>query len=585
VTLTRRWWLPAGLAAAAALLVLRRQPLNLDRWSLDLMLAHRTGITTPLALAVAFLGGGALLYPLLLLLAIILPGRRAAALLSVAALATAQLLHDILLAGVALPRPDPALHLTTAAGAATASGHAMTAVVGWGLLLTLLRTPRRIALLGALTAGLLVGLARAYLAVHWLSDALAGLLLGLVLLLVSLTLLDRPLPPIPWPRLDRRWLLPLAAALAALLPIVFTPAPSRMKDLLVYAGSAAAAGSGTDVYAYRTPFGMPFTYPPFAAVLVEPLSRIPLGLLQILWALGTVALLVPLARVAMAPVVARIGLPVTLTLLLISAPVRSHLRFGQIGILLVLLVALDLLRTTRPALTGWGAGLAAAVKLTPAVYLPWMFATNGLRTRGIRTLLWAGGATLLGLLLLWPSSPAYLLDAAWDSTRFGDNAIPGNQSLRGALLRSGLPAAWVPMIWALAALVLLVIATYNARRLELAGNRLGAIGVLAALSVAVSPISWVHHLVWLVLPIAALVDAGRVRWALGWYALLAVGLPNFGTLADARVPALHPLWMIVIDLQGLTAVACAVFLPLLLVPRVGSRGRALGVQMRVGGLG
>lgn len=564
MTQTRRWWLPAGLAVLAGLLVLRREPLGLDRWSLDLILEHRTDLTTPIALAVAVLGGGPLLYPLLLLLAALLPDRRAAALLSAAALATAQLLHDVLLAGVELPRPDPSLHLTTAAGAAAASGHTMTAVVGWGLALWLLRLPRRGIVAFALAAGVVVGLARAYLAVHWLTDAIAGLLLGLVILLISITLLDRPLPDIPWPRLDRRWLLPAAAALVALVPIVLTPADQKMKDLLVYAGSAAAAGSGADVYAYRTPFGMPFTYPPFAAVLVEPLARIPLGLLQILWALGTVALLIPLARIALAPVVARIGLPVTVALLLISAPVRSHLRFGQVGLLLVLLVALDLLRKQRPALAGWGVGLAAAVKLTPAVYLPWMFATRGLFTRGVRTVLWAAGATVVGLLLLWPSSPAYLLDAAWDSSRFGDNAIPGNQSVRGALLRSGLPLSSVPPIWLGVSLLLVVVATYNARKLELAGNRLGAVGVIAALSVAVSPISWVHHLVWLMLPLAALVAAGRVRWALGWYALLALGVPNFGHLADERFPALHPLWAVVVDLQGLSAVACALFLPALL---------------------
>jgi membrane-associated phospholipid phosphatase len=563
VIVARRWWIPTGLAALAGLLILRREPLGPDRWSLDLIIEHRTTATTPIALTVALLGSGMLLYPLLLLLAAVLPHRRAAALLSVAALATAQLLHDVLLAGVALPRPDPTLFLTPAAGAATASGHAMTAVVGWGLALHLLRLP----LWGAFAAGALVGLARAYLAVHWLSDALAGMLLGTVVLLVTLRLLDRPLPAIPWPRPDRRWLPPTLAALTALIPIVLTHGSERMKDLLVYAGSAAAAGSGTDVYAYRTPFGMPFTYPPFAAVLVEPLSRIPLELLQILWALGTVALLIPLARVALAPIVAHIGLPTTLTLLLISAPIRSHLRFGQIGVLLVLLVSLDLLRTCPPRWAGWGVGLATAVKLTPAVYIPWMFITRGLLTRGARTVAWAAGATLLGLLLLWPSSPAYLLDAAWDSSRFGDNAIPGNQSIRGALLRSGLSLPAVSWTWLCVSLALTGVAIYNARRLELAGNRLAAVGVLAALSVAVSPISWVHHLVWLALPIAALVDAGRIRWAAGWYALLAIGLPNLGTLADAHVPGLHPLWAIVIDLQGLSAVACVLLLPLLVTAR------------------
>ncbi|NUR48115.1 MAG: DUF2029 domain-containing protein, partial [Hamadaea sp.] len=477
----------AGLAGA---LVLRGEPLPLDRWSLEALAGQRGPVGTAVAGAVALLGSGMLLYPLLAALVFV---RGTRAVLAVALLAAAQLGHDVLLAGVPLERPDPGLRLAAASGAATASGHAMTAVVGWGLLLTVLGVPRRWVYATAGLAGVLVGAARAYLAVHWLSDVVAGLLLGLAALTVARWVLDRPWPTLRRPAWDWKWLLTAGAAVFALAPIVWTAPDQRMKDLLVYAGSAAAAGSGTDVYAYRTPFGMPFTYPPFAAILVEPLSRVPLGLLQVLWALGTVALLIPLAQVALEPVVRRVGLPVTVALLLISSPVRSHLRFGQVGVLLVLLVALDLL---RPGLSrrwqGWGVGLAAAVKLTPAVYVPWMFVTAPLRRRGLSTVLWAGGATLVGLLLLWPSSPSYLLRAAWDTDRFGDNAWPGNQSVRGALLRAGLSPLWLAC-----ALILVVLATWGARRLELRGDRLGAVGVLAALAVAVSPISWVHHLVWL----------------------------------------------------------------------------------------
>jgi len=610
----RRRPLIAALAACAAAgaLVLRGEPLDIDRWSLDLLVAHRSAAATGLAVAAALLGSGMLLYPLLLAVVVLRrPRHRMQALLAVTALAAAQLLHDVLLAGVAFPRPEPGLHLATAAGAATASGHAMTAVIGWGLLAAQLGRSRRTVYAVAGVAGLLVGGARAYLAVHWLSDAVAGLLLGLALLTAVLAIIDRPSPPprlqmlimelapvsaasrgrelhdqrggdaaaaegevvapgwpeIHWPRPDRRWIAPALAAAVALVPIMFTAPGARMKDLLVYAGSAAAAGTGADVYAYRTPFGMPFTYPPFAAVLVEPLSRIPLGLLQLLWAAATVALLIPLANIALAPVVRRIGLPMVLTLLLISAPIRSHLRFGQVGVLLVLLVAVDTLRARRG---GWGVGLAAAVKLTPAVFVPWMLVTAGLRGRGLRTIAWAAAATVAGVLLLWPSSPSYLLQAAWDSDRFGDNAVAGNQSLRGALLRSGLSQA--QLVWLAAAAVLVVIGTVNARRLERAGDRLGAVGVLAALSVVVSPITWVHHLVWLTLPIAALVQAGRGRWAVSWYVLLAVSVPSLGMWADRQWPGLHPLWAVVVDLQGLSAVVAVLALPRLLAsaptPRV-----------------
>jgi len=594
----------AALAASAAAgaLVLRGEPLRIDRWSLEVLVAHRGATATGLAVAAGLLGSGMVLYPLLLALVVLRgPRHRLQALLAVAALAVAQLLHDVLLAGVAFPRPAPGLHLTVAAGAATASGHAMTAVVGWGLLAAQLGRSRRTVYAVAGAAGLLVGAARAYLAVHWLSDAIAGLLLGFALLTVTVAVLLRPSPPpslaalimelsavstaspgrelhdqrggsgfaggvgadgwpeIRWPRPDRRWIAPGLGATVALVPIVLTAPGDRMKDLLVYAGSAAAAGTGADVYAYRTPFGMPFTYPPFAAVLVEPLSRIPPGLLQVLWAAATVALLIPLANVALAPVVRRIGLPWVLTLLLISAPIRSHLRFGQVGVLLVLLVAADTLRAGRG---GWGVGLAAAVKLTPAVFVPWMFVTGGLRGRGLRTVAWAAAATVTGVVLLWPSSPSYLLQAAWDSDRFGDNAVAGNQSLRGALLRSGLPHAQLG--WLAAVVVLVVIGTVNARRLERASDRLGAVGVLAALSVAVSPITWVHHLVWLTLPIAALVRAGRMRWAVGWYLLLAVSVPSLGMWAGRHWPMLHPLWAVVVDLQGLSAVAAVLVLPRLL---------------------
>jgi membrane-associated phospholipid phosphatase len=122
-------------AALAGLLVLRGEPFGVDRWSLGVLVAHRGDVADAIALGVSFLGSGVLLYPLLLAVAVARrPDRRIAGLLAVAALAGAQLLHDVLLAGVAFPRPALELHLTLASGAATASGHAMTAVVGWGLL-------------------------------------------------------------------------------------------------------------------------------------------------------------------------------------------------------------------------------------------------------------------------------------------------------------------------------------------------------------------------------------------------------------------------------------------------------------------
>ncbi len=229
------------------------------------------------------------------------------------------------------------------------------------------------------------------------------------------------------------------------MPPLLEPAGHRLIDLAVYVGSGAVVGAGGDVYAYRTPAGLPLTYPPFAALLAEPLGRVPLVVVQGGWTLATVAAVVAVARVARAPVVARIGLPVTVTLLLVSTPVRSHLRFGQVGLFLVLLVVLDLLGRERAR--GWG--------------------------------------------------------------------------------------------------------------------------VLAATSVALSPISWQHHLVWLVLPLAALVAADRCRLAAVWVVVLVLPVTTVGTMLD--VPVLGAL---VVDACGLTAVATVLLLPRLLSPAPARRRAA-----------
>ncbi len=145
------------------------------------------------------------------------------------------------------------------------------------------------------------------------------------------------------------------------------------------------------------------------------------------------------------------------------------------------------------------------------------------------------------------------------------------------LLRTALPEHLVQPAWLGVAAVLAVVGTLGARRLELDGRRLAAVGVLACLSVAVSPISWVHHLVWLVLPISALVAAGRLRTAAGWYALLVPGLPALG--ASATASGLLPAWAghLVTDLQGLSVVLGVVLLPRLCTPRAVPAGRPVSM--------
>ena len=512
-------------------------------------------------------GGGAVLVALLVLLAVHLRTTSAAALPLV--LAVGQVLAAVLLS--ALPRAAPGFDW-----AGLSSGRTCAAVLGWGLVAVALGATARRSLLVGGAAGVVVGTTRVVLDAHWSSDVLLGLAFGVVLLTAFLLqrhrLPSRSLPTsalLAWTRdSPRAWLLTAGAALVAVVMALVEGPDRRMIDLAVYVGSAGVAGAGQDLYAFRTEAGLPFTYPPFAALLAEPLARVPLVLVQVGWTVASLAAAVAVARVAMAPVVARIGLPVTAALLIVSTPMRSHVRFGQVGIFLVLLVAADLLGRSRRQ--GWGVGLAAAIKLTPAVFLPWLLVV-GARSRLRASVAWAGGATLAGVVLLWPSSPTWLSSALWDSSRFGSNDVPGNQSVRGMLLRTGIGDTAAERWWLVSAVLLLVVGTLGARHLELRGDRLGAVGVLAATSVAVSPISWQHHLVWLTLPLAALVAAQRVRLAVAWAVVLIAPVTTMSTKVDVAV--LGPL---LVNTCGLTAVAAVLLLPALLIPSAARRAAVPG---------
>jgi alpha-1,2-mannosyltransferase len=127
-----------------------------------------------------------------------------------------------------------------------------------------------------------------------------------------------------WCRTSRSaWLLP---AVAALVPLLLEDRSRRLIDLAVYVGSAGVVGAGEDLYGYRTEAGLPLTYPPFAALLAEPLARMPLTVVQVGWTLATLAAVVAVAHVAMRPVTARLGLPVIVALMLVSTSVRGAAR-------------------------------------------------------------------------------------------------------------------------------------------------------------------------------------------------------------------------------------------------------------------
>jgi alpha-1,2-mannosyltransferase len=285
-------------------------------------------------------------------------------------------------------------------------------------------------------------------------------------------------------------------------------------DSGVYQGGAFALLHGDPLYGTlrflpKTSPGLPFTYPPVAGLLFVPLAALPPQLAWGVFAVLTVFGLVPVLRasvtVAAPPwLVPALGLGV-----FALEPVWRGIGLGQINVTLMALVVLDVLVLPRGRYRGVLVGLAAAIKLTPLIFVVHLLVT-GRRADAARALGTFLGLNALGLLVL----PSDTLTFWRTQLLGGDNATGAsygrNQSLNGLIQRLlGHSGVAFPLA-VLAGLAAVAIALPMARKLHQRGETLGALLVTAFCGLLVSPISWTHHWVWLV-PLAGLFVSRAIR--------------------------------------------------------------------------
>ncbi|MEW2508917.1 glycosyltransferase 87 family protein [Streptomyces sp. NPDC046870] len=304
-----------------------------------------------------------------------------------------------------------------------------------------------------------------------------------------------------------------------------------MIDLMVYRAEGATVRAGGDLYALRaTAARLPTTYPPFAALLFTPLPLLDTALLREVATTGNLALLVVLVRLSLKLV----GHARVETVWWVAAcavwcePVWTTVRYGQINLLLAVLVLWDL--TRRPSggsdrWTGVGLGLAAAVKLTPALFPALLLATGvTARLRGGQGEPWLrhargaavafAGATLLAAAVLPHDSWRFWTGALFRASRVGRAEDTANQALRGVLARllhTPAPGA----LWTACAAVVAVLGLALAVRAELRGERAWAVCVCAVTALLISPVSWTHHWVWCVPLVLLLWTRGQRAAAVG----------------------------------------------------------------------
>jgi alpha-1,2-mannosyltransferase len=276
-------------------------------------------------------------------------------------------------------------------------------------------------------------------------------------------------------------------------------------DLDVYRTGARVLLHGGDLYGRLPRLGngdeLPFTYPPFAALIFIPLALV--GYTTANWLLTAVTIASVAASLwcfaanAEAEAGARMRrfLPWALPVALLLEPIRSTLTYGQIDALLMALVSFDCLTRAPRWPRGILVGLAAAVKLTPAVFLLFFLLRRDRRSAARAGLSFAA-CTGVGFTFAPHDSLRYWTQIAYQPARIGGMSYASNQSVLGALARLGLSNPARAWLWLALSLVIAALAVTGMRGALKTNQATSALTLNAAVGLLISPISWSHHWVW-----------------------------------------------------------------------------------------
>ncbi len=295
---------------------------------------------------------------------------------------------------------------------------------------------------------------------------------------------------------------------------------------------------------------LPFTYPPFAALLFAVASPFSFASWRIALAATSIMALPVVAYQSLGLAGLKRGsgrLAASFALAAVSLwlePVQKTLLFGQLNLLLLAVIMADLAAPRRRRWKGAGIGIAAGIKLTPLIFIPYLLLT-GRRRAALVALVTFGVTVALGLVLLPTDSVAY-----WGG-KFG---TPGDgperlvdQSIDGLVQRAMHGGTSALAVWlVLAALTFtggLVTAAVASRR----GWELLGIVVCAVTGLLISPISWTHHWVYVIPGLALLASRppqppGMDRATAGHPAVSSAVAGAGRVAAGAVVVGLFAMW-------------------------------------------
>ncbi len=310
--------------------------------------------------------------------------------------------------------------------------------------------------------------------------------------------------------------------------------PSGLLDLQIYTGAARSWWRGHSLYDFHDPrFNLTATYPPIGPLLftgfvafgdeAREIVFTAISMAALWWACWSTAILAGIERRR------RVQWSLwALAASTVTLPVWLTLRLGQINIVLWALVLADLVLVARAKRwSGVAIGLATAIKLIPGLFIVWAATTRrwSTTTRAVITALVATG---VGWLLAPSDSRRYWTELLWNSGHVGRLDDSRNGSVLGALARALPEGRARSVLWIALALVVVAVGLVRGLRASRAGDLLAVAAVVGCAASAISPISWSHHLGFLVVSLAAfttIATSARARalCVIGFIALVDPG--------------------------------------------------------------
>ncbi len=402
--------------------------------------------------------------------------------------------------------------------------------------------------------------------------------------------------------------------------VTLTPAALRF-DFVNYFGGAQAAAHGTDIYAdFKQSWGteswvVAYIYPPFFALLLAPLTSLGLVAAARIWLLVVhAAFLIALALILrIHPELSRSGRRLFLLASFAFMPVYLNLKFQQVATLWLLLLTATVWAALRrrAGLAGVFIAAAASLKVSPIFLIP-LFARLGrwrIAVLGSLTLVAITVATMLAAPGSWQFFTVVLPRIGLGTANWDNGSIDGLVSriveLAPGLFGSATQTVAKVAIVA-AAVIVIGITLWNARQRGVAPReprfsamrafetsveqawalRLGVAALITSLLI-VSSVTWQHHLVTLLLPVATALawitvrrPGARYAWGLAAaYIMCWMDRRAFPLPADLQV---HTPGQAALVLAGTSVKLAGLLLLWLLLLRMlrHEQGLAVGVPER-----